>query len=329
MDNTDFKNVLITGGCGFIGSNCVNYFVNKYPNINFYNLDILYYCASLKNILVSDKPNYTFIKGDLCDNLLIDKILNDYQIDAVIHYAAQSHVDNSFESSLQYTRDNVLGSHTLLECCRRYGKLKRFIFVSTDEVYGTSYLEDTEADIKTETHILCPSNPYAGSKAAAEMIANSYFHSYKLPIIITRGNNCYGTKQYPEKLIPKFINLLLDNKKCTLHGKGDTVRSFIHVDDVARGFDTVLFKGVIGEIYNIGCLDEYSVLDITKILVKKLNKGNYEDWITFVSDRNFNDKRYYIQSKKLNSLGWKTQISFEDGINETIKWYIENKDNWS
>ena len=267
------KNILITGGCGFIASNFLNYMLENYSEYNFVNIDALYYCADINNITEENrkKKNYTFIKGKIQNKDLIDLILNFHNIDTIIHFAAQSHVDNSFCNSLQYTTDNILGTHNLLECVREYNKIKKFIHVSTDEVYGESLSKDT--DIKNETSILNPTNPYAATKASAEMLVNSYVYSYNLPIIITRGNNVYGPRQYPEKLIPKFITSILKNKKCTVHGEGKTERSFLYVLDVVKAFETILFKGKIGEIYNIGTNLEYSVLDITRKLVK-LIKNN-------------------------------------------------------
>src|SRR5947208_3443806 len=205
MDN--LSNVIITGGCGFIGSHMVNYFVTKYPGIHFYNIDKMYYCASEKNITVSGKQNYKFIRGDICDMSLIRFILDEYQIDAIIHFAAQTHVDNSFSNSLKYTQDNVFGTHVLLESSRLYGKLKLFFHVSTDEVYGESVIGDSVSQMY-ENSELNPTNPYAATKAGAEALVKSYCNSYNLPTIISRCNNVYGEKQYPEKLIPKFVSLL-------------------------------------------------------------------------------------------------------------------------
>ena len=314
-------NLLITGGCGFIGSNFINYifYKNKY---NIINLDTLYYCADEKNVNqnIRTHKNYTFIKGNICSEDLINHILNSYKIDYIIHFAAQSHVQNSFTDSLQYTKDNILGTHILLECCRKYNKIKRFIHVSTDEVYGESMLNINEQS-KTEQSILCPTNPYAATKAGAELIAQSYHHSFNMPIIITRGNNVYGSNQYPEKLIPRFIKLLNENKKVTIQGDGSCVRAFLHSDDTSTAFECILEKGIVGEIYNIGCDEnmEYSVLDIAKILIKKIkNTDEYDKWIEYIEDRPFNDKRYYISNEKLKQLGWNITINLEDGLNKLI-----------
>jgi UDP-glucose 4,6-dehydratase len=244
--------------------------------------------------------------------------LDKYQIDTVIHFAAQSHVQNSFEDALQYTNDNVLGTHTLLEACRKYNKIKKFIHVSTDEVYGESLIAENEQK-KTEATLLCPTNPYAATKAAAEMLVISYYHSFKLPIIITRGNNVYGPNQYPEKLIPKFIKLLKEDSKMTIQGNGKHLRSFLHVLDVASAFECILNNGVIGEIYNIGADEhlEYSVMDIAVKLVKLIkNSDNVNEWIEFIEDRPFNDVRYYISNDKLKQLGWNISVDFDDGLKD-------------
>jgi dTDP-glucose 4,6-dehydratase len=243
-------------------------------------------------------------------------VLEEHNITHVIHFAAQSHVQNSFEDSIKFTNDNVLGTHTLLECCRKYGKLKKFIHVSTDEVYGESML-DLDEKHKTEHSILCPTNPYAATKAGAELLAQSYAHSYKMPIIITRGNNVYGPNQYPEKIIPLFIKLLQEDKKVSIQGDGSSVRAFLHAHDTASAFECILEKGKIGEIYNIGCDEnmEYSVLEVAKLLIRMIkNTDNYDDWIEYVEDRPYNDKRYYISNQKLKDLGWNIQVQFMDGI---------------
>ena len=312
------KNLLVTGGCGFIGSNFINYYFEKNKNINIYNLDNMYYCASENNIKENIRNNsrYKFIKGNICSYDLIWFILNNFNIDCVIHFAAQSHVQNSFTDALQYTQDNIVGTHTWLEAVRKYEKIEKFIHVSTDEVYGESMIETNE-NKKTEESILCPTNPYAATKAGAELIAQSYYYSFKIPIIITRGNNVYGPNQYPEKLIPKFIKLLNEDQKVTIQGSGDNVRAFLHVDDVCEAFELIFEKGKIGEIYNIGSDEdsEYTVLDIAKILIEKIKKSsNYDNFIEYIADRPFNDKRYYISNQKVKDLGWKIKVDFFEGI---------------
>jgi dTDP-glucose 4,6-dehydratase len=318
----DKINLLVTGGYGFIGSNFINHYFPQNKINMLVNYDVMYYCANENN--VSDKirndPKYKFIKGNLTDYNLVSYVLQEYKITHVIHFAAQSHVQNSFEDSIQYTYDNVLGTHTLLEAVRKYGSIKKFIHVSTDEVYGESMNTVEEAQ-KTEHSVLCPTNPYAATKAGAELIATSYQHSFKLPIIITRGNNVYGPNQYPEKLIPKFIKLLQDGKKMTIQGDGSSVRGFLHALDTAKAFQVILEKGEVGEIYNIGCDEgmEYSVMEIAQILVKML-KGTDEvkDYIEYIEDRPFNDQRYYISNEKLKSLGWCAEINLLDGLKDCI-----------
>lgn len=314
--------LLVTGGCGFIGSNFVNYYFNQNKDVTIVNLDAMYYCASETNVTedVRKSERYHLVKGNLCSYDLIANILNIYQIDTIIHFAAQSHVQNSFEDALQYTHDNVQGTHTLLEASRKYGKINRFIHISTDEVYGESMLNENE-EKKNENSILCPTNPYAATKAAAELIAKSYYHSFKMPIIITRGNNVYGPNQYPEKLIPRFIQQLKQDEKVTIQGDGSNVRAFLHVNDVCSALQLVLEKGEIGEIYNVGSDDhhEYTVLQIAHILIEKI-KGTttYNDWITYIEDRPFNDKRYYISNEKVKQLGWTIDVDFNKGIDELI-----------
>jgi dTDP-glucose 4,6-dehydratase/UDP-glucose 4,6-dehydratase len=319
-------NILITGGCGFIGSNYINHIFNKQTNnIKVVNIDILNYCASHDNIKLQYNENsikYKFIKGNINDIDLVKYIIKEEKITHIIHFAAQSHVDNSFDNSLIYTEDNVRGTHCLLEAVRTTNKYILFLHFSTDEVYGESLHTDISADAKLETSLLSPTNPYAASKAAAEMYVNAYRHSYGLKTIITRCNNVYGPNQYPEKLIPKIIKLLKDNKKCTIHGNGSSLRSFIHVNDVCRAVDLILQKGHVGEIYNIGSNEEneISVLEVAKTLITLIhvNCHDFNEWIEYIEDRPFNDKRYFINCNKLKEMNWKQTISFKDGILELI-----------
>lgn len=323
----DFQNItetklLVTGGCGFIGSNFINLIMDQYDNINVINVDAMYYCANEENILEKwrNSKRYTLIKGNLCSMELVNHALETHQPTHIIHFAAQSHVQNSFSDALQYTHDNIVGTHTLLEGTRLYGKIQKFIHVSTDEVYGESMLSSDETH-KTEQSILCPTNPYAASKAGAELIAQSYNHSFQMPIIITRGNNVYGPNQYPEKVIPRFIQQLQKGEKVTIQGDGSCVRAFLHAYDTATAFQCILEKGVIGEIYNIGCDEgmEYSILEVAKLLLRKLhNTEDYDKWISYIEDRPFNDKRYYISNQKLKDLGWKISVSFDEGINKCL-----------
>ena len=315
------KNLLVTGGCGFIGSNFINYIYDK-SKYNIINFDAMYYCANEKNVNenIRNSNNYILVKGNLCSHDLVNHVLFTHKIDEVIHFAAQSHVQNSFEDSLQFTHDNILGTHTLLEACRSYKKIKKFIHISTDEVYGESLLSDDE-EKKNEYSILCPTNPYAATKAGAELIASSYRFSFKMPIIITRGNNVYGPNQYPEKLIPRFIKLLEENKKVTIQGDGSNVRAFLHASDVAGALECILEKGVIGEIYNIGSDEdkEYTVLEIAEMLIRIIKRtDDYEKWISYVEDRPFNDLRYYISNEKVKNLGWEIKKDFMEGLMELI-----------
>jgi dTDP-glucose 4,6-dehydratase len=315
--DTKVTNLMVTGGFGFIGSNFINYYFQKnVDNLTvLVNIDCLYYAANEGNIIddIKTHKKYVFIKSDICNADLITHVLKEYNITHIIHFAAQSAVDASFTNSLQYTKDNVYGTHNLLECCRLYGKLVKFIHVSTDEVYGDSKLSDKIS--KNETSLLCPNNPYAATKAAAEMIVGSYARCYNMPIIITRGNNVYGPNQYPEKIIPKFISLLRNNKKVTVHGDGQYVRAFLHSYDAVKAFELILEQGTIGEIYNIGCHDEYSILDITRKIIRLVkNTTDYERWIEYVSDRIYNDIRYYIDIRKLENLGWKIEKNFDEEL---------------
>lgn len=310
------KNILVTGGCGFIGSNFINQ-INQSRAFNLACLDKLDYCARVDHITA---PCRIYI-GDINNVNLVMKILIENQIDTVVHFAAQSHVDNSFGNSLQFTYDNVLGTHALIETCRTYGKIKRFIHISTDEVYG----EVDENETSTEKSLLNPTNPYAASKAGAEFVVRSYYYSYNMPIIITRGNNVYGPCQYPEKLIPKFICNLLLEQKCPIQGSGLSRRNFIHVRDVVDAIKIIVQLGAIGETYNIGTNNEHCVLDIYAILKSKIcpNK-NDDECVTFTADRIFNDKRYFVDSNKLRNLGWLEKVNFNTGLNQTINWYKEH-----
>jgi len=313
--------LFVTGGAGFIGSHFINNIYFKYKNIKIINFDALYYCANeeanIKKEIRENTRRYTFIKGNLQSIDLLNYIFQTNEITHIVHFAAQSHVQNSFTDALTYTNDNIVGTHNLLEAARRHCRtLEKFIHVSTDEVYG----ENENSDIKTEKSILCPTNPYAATKASAEMLAQSYHHSFKMPIIITRGNNVYGPNQYPEKVIPKFIKQLVNGKKVTMQNE-NCMRAFLHVYDTATAFITILECGEIGEIYNIGCDEnmEYSILEVAKLLIKKIkNSENYSEYIEYIEDRPFNDQRYYISNGKLKALGWKITVDFEKGIDDLV-----------
>ena len=318
--------ILITGGCGFIGSNYINNLLKskKFNNETFdyvINIDKLDYCSNKDNVNSNDSNKYVFIEGSICDKELLKRIFDKYNIIYVVHFAAQTHVDNSFDNSINYTIDNILGTHQLIECCRLYGNIKKFIHISTDEVYGEISINSEDS---TEVSLLNPTNPYAATKAGAEFIVRSYYYSYNMPIIIIRCNNVYGVNQYPEKIIPKFITLLRKNKKMTIHGTGLTRRNFIYVEDVINAINIIAIKGEINNVYNIGSSDEYNVIDIATILLNHI-KGpdeNIEDWVEYIKDRNFNDFRYAINTTKLNNLGWEKTINFKDGIKKTVDWYI-------
>jgi dTDP-glucose 4,6-dehydratase len=329
IEDNESTTILVSGGAGFIGSHFINEVWEKYKNVRIVNADAMYYCANVNNVAehVRSDMRYIFVKCNLRNKDEVDSIFGVFDVTHVVHFAAQSHVQTSFTDALEYTMDNVLGTHNLLESTRLHCQhLKKFIHVSTDEVYGESNMNPHDTQ-KNEQSVLCPTNPYAATKAAAELIAQSYYHSFRMPIIITRGNNVYGPRQYPEKVIPRFINQLQENKPVTIQGDGSCLRAFLHVKDAAAAFITVLERGELGEIYNIGCDEgmEYSIMDIAVLLIRLL-KGDTVDhnkWIQFIEDRPFNDKRYYISNSKLKALGWKIGVKFEDGIRDLInatKW---------
>jgi len=321
------KSILITGGAGFIASHVAIRLVKRYPQYKIVVLDKLDYCASLNNLnAVKDAPNFKFVKGDIQSMDLISYVLRTENIDTVMHFAAQTHVDNSFGNSLAFTMNNTFGTHVLLEASRMYDKIARFINVSTDEVYGeTSFGRDTGLE---ESSHLDPTNPYSAAKAGAELIARAYMTSYKLPILITRGNNVYGPHQFPEKMIPKFTLLASQGRQIPIHGDGSSVRSYLYVEDVASAFDSILHRGVTGETYNIGTEKERSVLEVARDIASHFNLPT--DKIVNVKDRAFNDRRYYIGSDKLAQLGWKEEVCWEDGLKRTIDWYLNtiSKDYW-
>lgn len=336
FENKDTTRLLITGGCGFIGSNFINLIMDKYDKIKLINLDALYYCSNTENIKEKfrNSSRYLFINCNLCDMEFLKYVIYENAPTHIIHFAAQSHVDNSFKDSLQFTKDNILGTHTLLEICRLNlldfpNQIKKIIHVSTDEVYGDSMIHEEELK-KNEHSVLCPTNPYAATKAGAELIAQSYYHSFKLPIVISRGNNVYGPNQYKEKLIPKWLDLLSKNEKLTIAGNGTQLRSFLHSYDTATAFECLLTNGVIGEIYNIGAdeKDEYSVIKVAKImlamwygLTERQLILEWDNYITEIPDRPYNDVRYFISNKKLKDLGWVIKYNFKKGLTELINVY--------
>ncbi|KAI9034477.1 hypothetical protein DFJ74DRAFT_21672 [Hyaloraphidium curvatum] len=304
-------------------SYAVRKFALLYPEYNIISFDKLDYCASLNNCRsLESLPNFSFVKGDITSVDLVLYVLQEKNVDTIIHFAAQSHVDNSFGDSFEFTKNNVVGTHVLLEAARLQN-IKKMIHISTDEVYG-------EADSNLlEEAVLQPTNPYSASKAAAEMLVKAYSKSFNLPVIITRSNNVYGPYQYPEKVIPKFVCLLKRGKKVCLHGNGSNSRRYIFASDVADAIDTILHKGQIGEIYNIGTDFEITNLELAKTLVSKFGYADKEEqYLEYVEDRAFNDRRYAVDSNKLEQLGWKPSISWEEGLDRTIAWYKKHSDKW-
>lgn len=302
---------LVTGGCGFIGSNFLNIMKDRYPDIEFVNIDKMDYCSNIHNV----NPGVaTFVERNLCNAGFLENLIKEYKFDYVFHFAAQSHVDNSFVSPLGFTLDNTYGTHTLVEMCRRHIPNAEFIHFSTDEVYGES---KTDEPFTEATGVLRPTNPYSASKAAAEMIVMSYIESFEMNIKIVRCNNVYGPNQYPEKLIPKFKRLLREGKKCTIHGtnSANIRRAFMHVDDVVDAVEIVWKHGKLGEVYNIASDDELSVMDVTKLMIQTIKETeDYDAWIEYVDDRPFNDQRYHICANKLKALGWSQKKTREDLI---------------
>lgn len=322
-DDEDYtpKNIFLTGGAGFIASHVAILLCKKYPQYNIVVFDRLDYCSCLENLdELQDLPNFKFVKGDIAIADIVNYAFLEEKIDTIMHFAAQTHVDNSFGNSLAFTQSNIFGTHVLLECAKNCSTIKRFIHVSTDEVYGEG--EDFETDPMTEEHVLEPTNPYAATKAGAEFLVKSYFRSFKLPCLITRGNNVYGPHQFPEKIVPKFTNQLMRGQQLTLHGDGSNTRNFLYVEDVASAFDTILHKGTPGHVYNIGGDNEISNLKFAKTLLKIFGLQDEEEkWIKFVPDRTFNDLRYTINSSKLHLLGWTEKMDWEEGLKITVEWY--------
>ncbi|MDQ7815405.1 MAG: dTDP-glucose 4,6-dehydratase [Melioribacteraceae bacterium] len=317
------KKILVTGGAGFIGSNFVNYILTNRNDLFIVNLDKLTYAGNLENLKeVENYKNYSFIKGDITNNELVDYLFKKYSFNYVINFAAESHVDRSILGSEVFFRSNVVGTNVLLEASRRYG-IEKFVQISTDEVYGS--LGPT--GLFTETTPVSPNSPYSSSKAAADLMALSFFHTFGLPVVITRCSNNYGPFQFPEKLIPLMIINSLNGKKLPVYGDGLNVRDWVYVIDHNRAVEIVLEQGKEGEVYNIGASREMKNIDIVKIILSKLTKP--ESLIEYVKDRPGHDRRYAIDSSKIqNELGWKPEFDFESAINQTIEWYLKNKDWW-
>jgi len=317
------KNILVTGGAGFIGSNFINYILLLRDDYFIINLDKLTYAGNLENLKPSEgKKNYHFVKGDICNNELVDYLFKKYSIKFVINFAAESHVDRSILGSEIFYRTNVVGTNVLLEAALRY-ETEKFIQISTDEVYGSLGLSGSF----TEQSQLSPNSPYSSSKAAADLAALAFYHTYGLPVVITRCSNNYGQFQFPEKLIPLMIINSINNKKLPVYGDGLNVRDWIYVVDHIKAAELIFEKGRPGEVYNIGANREMKNIEIVKLILNKLGKG--EELIEFVKDRAGHDRRYAIDSSKIqNELGWKPVFQFEQAINDTIDWYQQNKNWW-
>jgi len=326
-------NILITGGAGFIGSHVVRLFVNKFPNYTIFNLDKLTYAGNLANLTdVEGKSNYHFIKGDICDQHAVAQILEQHRIDAIIHLAAESHVDRSISDPLAFVQTNVMGTANLLNCARKYWgndfSGKRFYHVSTDEVYGSL----GETGFFTEETAYDPRSPYSASKASSDHMVMAYFHTYHLPVVISNCSNNYGSHHFPEKLIPLMIHNIQNNKPLPVYGKGENVRDWLWVEDHARAIDVVFHKGKEGETYNIGGHNEWKNIDLVHLLCdtmdRKLNRpaGESRKLITYVKDRAGHDLRYAIDATKIkNELGWMPSITFEEGLEKTVDWYLNNQ----
>jgi dTDP-glucose 4,6-dehydratase len=313
--------LLITGGAGFIGSNLVRHMVNTYPQYHVINLDVLTYAGnkdSLKDL--EGKANYQFVHGDICDADLVDGVMQG--VGAVLHLAAESHVDRSITDPGAFVRTNVMGTQVLLDAAKRHG-VERFVHVSTDEVYGSL----GATGFFTEETPLAPNSPYSASKAGSDLLARAYFETFKFPTLITRCSNNYGPYQFPEKLIPLFITNLMEDIQVPIYGDGLNVRDWLHVEDHCRAIDKVLHKGKPGEVYNIGGHNEKTNMEITRTILEKLNKP--ESLIRYVQDRPGHDMRYAIDPEKMtNELGWEPQYTFETGIEQTIQWYLSNESWW-
>lgn len=316
------KNILVTGGAGFIGSNFIIYILKKYQQYKVVNIDKLTYAANLKNLdEAKANPNYKFIKGDIADENFIKDVFEKEKFDIVINFAAESHVDNSISDPRIFMITNIIGTQVLLDACKKY-KVGRFHQVSTDEVYGDLELDNKEL-LFTENSNINPSSPYSVSKASADLLVKSYYRTYNLPVTISRCSNNYGPHQFKEKLIPLTIDKAIKNNKIPLYGNGLNVRDWIHVYDHCIAIDKIIHNGKIGEIYNVGARNEISNIDIVEIILKELNKP--QALIEYVKDRPGHDLRYAIDSSKIEKeLNWKSEYDFKTGIVETIKWYLEN-----
>ena len=330
------KNILITGGAGFIGSHVVRLFVNKYPDYHIYNLDALTYAGNLENnIEVESKSNYSFIKGDITDDAFIKELFNQYQFDGVVHLAAESHVDRSITNPNEFINTNVIGTANLLNASRELWKDnmegKRFYHISTDEVYGSLGAEG----LFTEETAYDPKSPYSASKASSDHLVRAYFNTYKLPVVISNCSNNYGPNQFPEKLLPLSINNILNKRSIPIYGKGENIRDWLYVEDHARAIDIIYHKAKLGDTYNIGGHNELQnielIYQLCEIMDEKLGreKGESAKLITFVADRAGHDMRYAIDASKIDrELGWKPSLEFPEGLRKTVDWYLDNAQ-WS
>ena len=329
------RNILITGGAGFIGSHVVRLFVNKYPDYRIVNLDKLTYAGNLANLRdIENAPNYTFVKADICDYDTIREVFCKYDIDGVIHLAAESHVDRSIKDPFIFARTNVMGTLSLLQAAKEQWngnwEGKRFYHISTDEVYGALQFAGT---LFTEETRYDPPSPYSAAKASSDHFVRAYHDTYGLPTIVTNCSNNYGPYQFPEKLIPLFINNIRHGRPLPVYGKGENVRDWLYVEDHARAIDLIFHKGRIAETYNIGGFNEWKNIDLIKVIVRTVDRllgnpeGESEKLITYVTDRAGHDLRYAIDSRKLkNELGWEPSLQFEEGIEKTVRWYLDNQE---
>ena len=328
------RNILVTGGAGFIGSHLVRLLVNKYPEYHIVNMDVLTYAGNLENLKdIESKENYTFVKCDICDVNKVSQVFQEYTIDSVIHLAAESHVDRSIKDPFSFAKTNVMGTLNLLQSAKDYwnGAFtdKLFYHVSTDEVYGSL----GEEGFFTEETAYDPHSPYSASKASSDHFVRAFADTYGLPALISNCSNNYGSYQFPEKLIPLFINNIVNNKPLPVYGTGENVRDWLFVDDHARAIDVIFHDGTLGKTYNIGGFNEWKNIDLIKVMIKTVDRllgreeGASDKLITYVTDRAGHDVRYAIDSSKLkNELGWEPSLQFEEGIEKTVKWYLENQE---